>query len=792
MVSVSINSEFSQRLLDLDEDRINHLIEVARYSKSDFDVLYPNTYLSESHLSKIRKIKSSSKKIKRSRILEELTKSEIAAMYGKQNDLKRKRRSICYEKDLSIVELELMTREYAAKETYTLEDKKFIKWLIEECHYTSERLMKEYGYRLKDVFDSHQIEKFVKVDRSTAESECLKRVAKFLDSNLIKIKSGEIDNATISKECHVLDENAVKYLKRLLGEDFHNFRKDLKSDRFKRTCKEVYGSSNVFSSRDIKEKIVVDRVTKTSKSLRFDKIELDDSRRIFETLDELTFEDFHRMIEKEGYSLSDLKHQILESVSCEDLKSKIRRLSSDNHQSIMLKLRRSDSEKFANLHADKILTHAKELDFSKIDKSDLLERFHVPYRLCEKVLEILNRGKSDTEKDLLDKMILRIRSDRQIVEVIENVLDSETDSSLKDFLIGLRSKRSSSISRLIDMINTLENEEISLQECRILQILDLDLSRDELIDLSKSTKIVIDDETLDKFSMSSYERKIYDVLTSLLDRKDIRIRDRSTLESAELDFLISSINLAIEVNPNFTHHSNHLITDCGLRIYDCDGKDSSYHFRKFKECQSLGIRLLSFYEHDFEDRRFNSFTKSLIESCIKSKDLQISKMTVHEFAEEELKSLQFAVSTIEPTHSIEIYSARLDQVESILYVAIDGENLTILSLDQRYRPDVLNDEIFFKMIDLLFQEFSNIEKIETILRNDYYDFSRFKGLIVSEDRLDLQVDDFDLIQRFNGHYDRSRKYNVISTCGTTTIEINRSNDLKFLKKGAYSNGNEYA
>ena len=792
MVSVSINSEFSQRLLDLDEDRINHLIEVARYSKSDFDVLYPNTYLSESHLSKIRKIKSSSKKIKRSRILEELTKSEIAAMYGKQNDLKRKRRSICYEKDLSIVELELMTREYAAKETYTLEDKKFIKWLIEECHYTSERLMKEYGYRLKDVFDSHQIEKFVKVDRSTAESECLKRVDKFLDSNLIKIKSGEIDNATISKECHVLDENAVKYLKRLLGEDFHNFRKDLKSDRFKRTCKEVYGSSNVFSSRDIKEKIVVDRVTKTSKSLRFDKIELDDSRRIFETLDELTFEDFHRMIEKEGYSLSDLKHQILESVSCEDLKSKIRRLSSDNHQSIMLKLRRSDSEKFANLHADKILTHAKELDFSKIDKSDLLERFHVPYRLCEKVLEILNRGKSDTEKDLLDKMILRIRSDRQIVEVIENVLDSETDSSLKDFLIGLRSKRSSSISRLIDMINTLENEEISLQECRILQILDLDLSRDELIDLSKSTKIVIDDETLDKFSMSSYERKIYDVLTSLLDRKDIRIRDRSTLESAELDFLISSINLAIEVNPNFTHHSNHLITDCGLRIYDCDGKDSSYHFRKFKECQSLGIRLLSFYEHDFEDRRFNSFTKSLIESCIKSKDLQISKMTVHEFAEEELKSLQFAVSTIEPTHSIEIYSARLDQVESILYVAIDGENLTILSLDQRYRPDVLNDEIFFKMIDLLFQEFSNIEKIETILRNDYYDFSRFKGLIVSEDRLDLQVDDFDLIQRFNGHYDRSRKYNVISTCGTTTIEINRSNDLKFLKKGAYSNGNEYA
>ena len=99
----------------------------------------------------------------------------------------------------------------------------------------------------------------------------------------------------ISKECHVLDENVVKYLKQLLGNDFYDLRKDLKSDRFKKTCQEAYGASNVFSSRKIKEKIVVDRVTKTSESLKFDEIKLDDSRRKFESLDELTFEDFHRM-----------------------------------------------------------------------------------------------------------------------------------------------------------------------------------------------------------------------------------------------------------------------------------------------------------------------------------------------------------------------------------------------------------------------------------------------------------------------------------------------------------------
>lgn len=784
MVSVSINSEFSQRSLNLDEDRIDHLIEVARYSKSDFDVLYPSTVLSESHLRRISKLKSSSKKIKRSKILEELTKSEIAAIYGKKNDLKRKRRSICYEKDLSIVELELMTREYAAKETYTLEDKKFIRWLIEECYYTSERLMKEYGYRLSDAFDSDQLQKFVKIDRTIAESRCLTRVSRFLDSNLSKIKSGEIDNATISKECHVLDENVVKYLKQLLGNDFYDLRKDLKSERFKKTCQKVYGVSNVFSSRDIKEKIVVQRATKTTASLKFDEIKLDNSRRKFESLNDLTFEDFHRMIEHEGYSISDLKHQISESVSCKDLKSRIRCLASENHQSIVLRLRRSDSEKFADLHARKILNLLKESDVRNINKSDLSEKFYVPYRLCGNVLDILNNGNLETEAGLIDSIILELRDNKQIVEAISNVLDSETDMSLKDFLIGLRSRRASSISNLIDLVNTLENETIALEDCKLLQILKLDLSRDEMIDLSNSTNIIVDDETLDKFSLSSYERKIYDILTSLVNRKDIRIRDRSTLKSAELDFLISSMNLAIEVNPNFTHHSNHLINDRTRRIYDCDGKDSSYHFRKFKECQSLGIRLLSFYEHDFEERRFNNFTRRLIESCIRDEDFQISRMIIKELDEEDLESLQIVTSCLKPTHSIEIYSSDLDQIESILYVVINQKNLTVLDLDQRYRSDVLNEKIFFRLIDDLFHKFKDIEKIQMILRNDYYDSIRFENLTISEDQLELQIDDLDSIQRFNGQYDRSRRYNIISTCGTRTIEIDRSSDVEFLKKGS--------
>lgn len=71
-----------------------------------------------------------------------------------------------------------------------------------------------------------------------------------------------------------------------------------------------------------------------------------------------------------------------------------------------------------------------------------------------------------------------------------------------------------------------------------------------------------------------------------------------------------------------------------------------------------------------------------------------------------------------------------------------------------------------------------------IFRNDYYDSSRFENLTISEDQLELQIDDLDSIRRFNGQYDRSRRYNIISTCGTRTIEIDRPSDFEFLKKGS--------
>ena len=176
----------------------------------------------------------------------------------------------------------------------------------------------------------------------------------------------------------------------------------------------------------------------------------------------------------------------------------------------------------------------------------------------------------------------------------------------------------------------------------------------------------------------------------------------------------------------------------------------------------------------------------MIESCIRDEDLQVSRMIVKELVEEDIGSLQFVTSYLKPTHSIEIYSSDFDQIESILYVAINRENLTVLDLDQRCRSDILNEKIFFRLMNDLFEKFKDIEKIQTILRNDYYDSINFDDLTISEDQLKLQIDDLDSIQRFNGQYDQSRRYNIISTCGTRTIEINRSSDLNFKERSDLS------
>lgn len=88
--------------------------------------------------------------------------------------------------------------------------------------------------------------------------------------------------------------------------------------------------------------------------------------------------------------------------------------------------------------------------------------------------------------------------------------------------------------------------------------------------------------------VSKSHQEIIDTLTSM-GVNNIKINDRSVLESKELDIFLPDFSLAIEIDGVWFHSS---------KFKD----DRNYHQKKQDECQSLGIKLLQFWDFDIRDR----------------------------------------------------------------------------------------------------------------------------------------------------------------------------------------------
>lgn len=779
LVSISISSEFEEYSMQLDQSRILELIEVARYSKSDFDVLYPKTLLTDDNLKTIRRLKSSSRSIKRSRIESALTNEEILKMYGKSKDCKRMRRKVCYEKDLSIVELEEMIREVKSRKRPRRSDRNFVKWLIEECYYTRERLMKEQSCRLSEVFDQSELDKFEYLDRSEAEKRCLERVKKYLDNHFSEFVAGEIDNQTISKDCYVLDESPVKYLREILGDEYEIIKSRHKAERYSNTCEERYGSKNFFSSRECVNNLTISRVFETSQSLEFKSISIEtlSEKRSYKNLSELDVETIRGLIETEGYSLSDIKHRIEEDVTVNDIKSVM--TSGDRHEScsFVLKLRKTDQDRFALLHADKILS-ISTIDVNELSSRDLHDKYHVPKSLVDRVKQILKGGEFLTMSDVVSDTIDRLRSDDLIYDAISEKISSSGET-MQTFVIGLLSRRATVIDLLIDVINALYLKETLYSECKLLELLKIDFNREELIDLSERSKIVLSNEDLDRMTMSSYERKIYDVLTKHVDRTDISVRDRTVLNGLELDFLIRSKNLAIEVNPTYRHHSNQLLDDRN-QIIKINGKDVNYHKRKYLGCQSRGIRLISFYEYDFQDDRFETFTAKLIEEALSSEEHEIVNVKIKDSADFDRRfASRFISQELRYTHEAMMLS-KTDQMVSKIYLSKDESLVTIVDLDIRYSIDAMNKDhdATRLLVETIFDKFQDVHEVQIESQNDYTLFPLDRRNRKIEDEI-WTVDEFSDYQRFDKEdFDSLRRFNAVSTCGFSHEIFERD---KFLK-----------
>lgn len=783
MVTISISTEFEEYFMKLDRSRILKLIEVARYSKSDFDVLYPSTSLTDDDLKMIRRLKSSSRKIKRSRIEAALTDEEISKMYGKSAECKRLRRKVCYEKDLSIVELDEMTRQIKSKKRSRDIDRTFVRWLIEECYYTRERLMKEYSCRLSEVFDQSELDKFKYLDRSEAEKRCLDRVRKYLKKNFSKFVAGEISNQDISKDCHALDESPVKYLREILGDEYEKIKLKHKSERYSATCEERYGSTNFFSSRDCVNDLTTSRVFETSKCLKFEPISMKtlQEKRFYKRLKDIDPTTICRLIESEGYSVSDIKHRIEEDVTVNDIKSSIRSFSQEKNQSIVLKLRKTDQDRFASLHADKIFA-TSTADIESLSLRDLHDLYHVPKSLVDRVKQILNGDEFLTMSDMVNETIKRLKSDDLINDsIFRKILVS--GETIQTFVIGLFSRRATAIDLMIDIVNDLYPSEILYSNCKLFELLKIDFNREELIEISNKSKITLSNEDLDRVTMSSYERKIYEILIRYVDRSDISIRDRTVLNGLELDFLIRSKNLAIEVNPTYRHHSNQLIDDRN-RIIKIDGKDIDYHKRKYQDCKDYGIRLISFYEYDFQDDRFESFTVRLLEEILSSERHEIVDVEIKESVDRDRRfASRFVSQELQCTHVAEMISIS-NQTVSKIYLHQEKSTMSIVDLDIDSSLEIFNKDrnLMTRLIEKIFNEFSDVQEVKIFSQNDYAIIPIDYRKRVIENEI-WSVDEFSSYQTFNkDNLDSLTRFNVVSTCGLSHEIVERDNFSKIIKR----------
>lgn len=89
----------------------------------------------------------------------------------------------------------------------------------------------------------------------------------------------------------------------------------------------------------------------------------------------------------------------------------------------------------------------------------------------------------------------------------------------------------------------------------------------------------------DKFVTSSYEIEIAEFISTFYSCEPIR-NSRSILNGKELDIYYPEKKIAIEFNGNYFHDEDHKLRD--------------YHINKFKECNKLGITLISVFENDWK------------------------------------------------------------------------------------------------------------------------------------------------------------------------------------------------
>ena len=424
---------------------------------------------------------------------------------------------------------------------------------------------------------------------------------------------------------------------------------------------------------------------------------------------------------KDLYSMQEIAN--LKNVEISDVEKIIK-----SKKLLPLKISKADRRQIAFLHFEEIKkSHdmhviSKLVDDGRMSLAEVCQVCKIPISLKKFITEI---GLIDGQIVRRGSSIFSARNGKTHTSNASALQAIESSDAMKEIFIEqitseLHSERLYQVSKLRDVSNRKQSlykifarylkvtgRTDSYPDSEVLSTLKIDMTLNDAIEFMNEGLLNVTDQTL-----SSYEMKIKEILDDL--QIEYKINDRTVFDySFEIDFLIESQRLAIEVSPISSHHSN---ISKGRYF---GAKSNSYHYQKYLNAKLKGYELITLYEHDLDDQNFKDFTEPLIRSKLSDVRTVYARNTIFE----EINTSS-AREFLENYHrdgyrnSMKKYCLRFD--DEIVAVATVSK-----TKDQVYRLERLayrsNEKIIggtSKIVKNLFRCIEDMEVLETFSDND--------------------------------------------------------------------------
>ena len=394
----------------------------------------------------------------------------------------------------------------------------------------------------------------------------------------------------------------------------------------------------------------------------------------------------------------------------------------------IIKLSHADRRQIAHLHFEEV---KKTHDMKNISELVLAGRLSLS-EFCQMCRIPIALKKFVTEMNLLDGRIVRTgssifsarngKSDVSNSAALQSIEESDALKVLfsEELSSEFYSERLYQIARIRDISNRksilrtifsryrdVTGKVDKYPESEILSTLKIDMTLNDAIEFMNLGILNVTDH-----KMSSYEMKVKELLDDL--NVEYIVNDRSVFDySFEIDFLIKDKNLAIEVSPISSHHSN-ISTD---RYFGA--KPNSYHYQKYLNAKMRGYELITLYEYDLDDQIFKDFTAPLIRSKIsKVRTVSARKTIFEEISTAEAREFLERCHRDGYRNSSRKFCLKLDD-EIVAVATVSNLRKGVYRLERlAYRP---NEKIVggtSKLTKNLFKTIEDMQTLETFSDND--------------------------------------------------------------------------